>query len=129
MICGAFCLAFGSLRASTNLHQAILKNCLRSPMSFYDTTPLGRIVNRFAKDIDVIDTIIPRNLDAWGKCTINVMATVIMISYATPLFMAVIFPLGIFYFFVQVPANCLGTPVLLTCVVWHCWPLCMPPVA
>ena len=102
MYVGALLLAIGALRASTYLHEAILSNCMRSPMSFYDTTPVGRIVNRFSKDIDVVDTIIPRNMDAWIKCTIHVLATVFVISFSTPLFLAVILPLGIIYYVVQV---------------------------
>ncbi|XP_003391152.3 PREDICTED: multidrug resistance-associated protein 1-like [Amphimedon queenslandica] len=45
----SFSLAIGSLKASVKLHDGMLSNILRSPMSFFDTTPLGRILNRFSK--------------------------------------------------------------------------------
>ena len=40
---------WGSMQASRIMHQQLLSNILRVPMSFFDTTPIGRIVNRFAK--------------------------------------------------------------------------------
>ena len=48
-------VALGGTRASrVMLHQAMYR-VLRTPMSFFDTTPLGRIINRFSKDVDVMD--------------------------------------------------------------------------
>src|SRR5699024_8732222 len=46
----------GNLRASSTLHWKLMSSVVHAPMHFFDTTPLGRIVNRFAKDIDVLDT-------------------------------------------------------------------------
>lgn len=43
--------AFGAITAARKLHENLLMNILRSPMSFFDTTPIGRIINRFSKDI------------------------------------------------------------------------------
>ncbi|KAK2805805.1 hypothetical protein FQN50_006081 [Emmonsiellopsis sp. PD_5] len=44
----------GTNASKTMLHRAITR-VLRAPMSFFDTTPLGRIVNRFSKDINTMD--------------------------------------------------------------------------
>ena len=48
-------VAYGALQASRRLHEALLSNVLKCPMSFFDTTPLGRIINRFSKDVDTMD--------------------------------------------------------------------------
>lgn len=45
---------FGTTASKTLLRQAVTKT-LRAPMSFFDTTPLGRITNRFSRDVDVMD--------------------------------------------------------------------------
>ena len=51
----AAAVAYGAIRASKTLHEALLSNIMRCPMSFFDTTPLGRIINRFSKDVDTMD--------------------------------------------------------------------------
>jgi ABC-type multidrug transport system fused ATPase/permease subunit len=45
---------FGTTASKGMLRQAITR-VLRAPMSFFDTTPLGRITNRFSRDVDVMD--------------------------------------------------------------------------
>lgn len=45
----------GSLRASRDIHQALLHNIMRAKGRFFDSTPLGRIMNRFSKDLEAID--------------------------------------------------------------------------
>ena len=55
-------ITFSTIQASLQLHNGLLNSIIRSPMSFFDTTPIGRIVNRFSKDIDEIDIILPLNI-------------------------------------------------------------------
>ncbi|CAK7197677.1 ATP-binding cassette transporter yor1 [Sporothrix eucalyptigena] len=45
---------FGTRSSKVMLRRAIGR-VLRAPMSFFDTTPLGRITNRFSRDVDVMD--------------------------------------------------------------------------
>lgn len=35
---------------------------MRWPMELFDITPIGRVVNRFSKDVDTCDTTLPLNL-------------------------------------------------------------------
>ncbi|OCL11568.1 hypothetical protein AOQ84DRAFT_229156 [Glonium stellatum] len=53
-IFSVFLSVYGTKAGKVMLHRAI-NRVLRAPMSFFDTTPLGRITNRFSKDIDVMD--------------------------------------------------------------------------
>ncbi|PWU84298.1 multidrug resistance protein A [Trypanosoma cruzi] len=42
-------------QGSRNLHRLILRSVSIGTMQYFDTTPLGRIVNRFSRDVDCID--------------------------------------------------------------------------
>lgn len=48
-------LSFLGTNSSKVMLQQAMTQVLRAPMSFFDTTPLGRITNRFSKDVDVMD--------------------------------------------------------------------------
>ncbi|XP_075072065.1 ATP-binding cassette sub-family C member 2 [Mixophyes fleayi] len=98
---GAFLVAAGTVRAARLLHTQLLRNILHTPMHFFDTTPTGRIVNRFAKDIFTVDETIPMSFRSWIGCILGVISTLVLICIATPIFAAVIVPLAIFYYFVQ----------------------------
>jgi ABC-type multidrug transport system fused ATPase/permease subunit len=55
-------VAKGGLEASRKLHHRMLDNILKSPMVFFETTPMGRFLNRFGKDVDLVDRSIPFSL-------------------------------------------------------------------
>lgn len=101
VLTGSLGLSKGAVRASRQLHTSLLVRVLHSPMTFFDTTPIGRIVNRFAKDIDVVDATIPGTLRSWINCLLQVLSTMFVICFSFPTFFVILVPLAIFYYLIQ----------------------------
>ncbi|KAM6951721.1 ATP-binding cassette sub-family C member 3 isoform 2-T2 [Aplochiton taeniatus] len=97
----SFTLAMGNIGAARKLHFALLDNKLHTPQSFYDTTPLGRVINRFSKDIYVIDEALPATVLMFLGTLFFSVSTLIVIVSSTPIFAVVIAPLAFIYIFVQ----------------------------
>lgn len=98
----ALITAYSSIRASRYLHDKMLASIMRSPLSFFDTTPIGRIINRFSRDIETIDSILPETIQSWMITFLGVMATVFILCYSTPIFLAVAVPVAVLYYIIQV---------------------------
>lgn len=98
----SLCMSIGGILASRYLHQSMLYDVLRSPMSFFEKTPSGNLVNRFAKEMDTIDSVIPSIIRMFMGSMFTVMGACIIILISTPLVAAIIPFLGLLYFFVQV---------------------------
>ena len=109
---GGLALFLGTVRAGRVLHKGFLRNILQSPLTFFDTTPAGRILNRFGKDIDVLDTLIAQHVSWWLQCVLGVINTPIVIGYSTPWFLTVAVPLAIIYMALQVGKMNYDTPRL-----------------
>ncbi|KRJ97649.1 uncharacterized protein Dyak_GE18601, isoform D [Drosophila yakuba] len=94
-------LSLGCVYSARFMHNVLLHGTLRWPMEMFDITPLGRIVNRFSKDVDTIDNTLPLNLRVVILQLFAVLATIVVISLSTPIFLAVIVPIAFLYYFAQ----------------------------
>ena len=95
-------LANRAVAASRVLHHRMLSAVLRAPLAFFETTPAGRILNRFSRDIETVDTLLPELMESWLVSAFDVLATVAILLYSTPIFLAIAVPLTVLYYFAQV---------------------------
>jgi ABC-type multidrug transport system fused ATPase/permease subunit len=80
----------------------MLTAIMHSTMQFFESTPIGRIINRFSKDMYSVEFILPISFKDFAYCILDVITTVIIISISTPLFATIVVPLFIVYFVIQV---------------------------
>lgn len=92
---------FCSIEASRKLHERMANAIFRSPMSFFDTTPTGRILNRFSSDIYRVDEVLARTFNMLFVNLARSGFTLVVISVSTPAFIALILPLSFAYYFIQ----------------------------
>ncbi|KAB8337215.1 hypothetical protein FH972_021517 [Carpinus fangiana] len=89
---------FGTEASKVMLHRAIV-SVLRAPMSFFDTTPLGRITNRFSKDIDTMDNLLSESI-RFFCLTMGMILSVFILIIAYYYFFAVaLVPLLVVFLF------------------------------
>ena len=93
---------FWALNAAKSLHNSMLYSILRSTMEFFESTPTGRIINRFSKDLDASDRTIPESFKSLLRCMFHVISTVLLISVSTPWFLTTLVPVVTIYLLVQV---------------------------
>ena len=89
---------WGSLRASQELHARLLQTVTRAKIQFFDTTPLGQLMNRFSKDIEAIDQdVSPTAVGVLG-CLASLISIIVLISVITPGFLIAGFFISLIYF-------------------------------
>ena len=87
----SYALAFTRVvGAASRIHHQMLHRVLRAPKSFYDTTPLGMLLNLFSKDMDTLDELLPVSLSGLTKCVTIVGTALIVSTVAAPAVLVVI---------------------------------------
>ncbi|CAF0762037.1 unnamed protein product [Brachionus calyciflorus] len=88
-----FLFVFMYTKAAANLHENLLHSILRCGMQFFESTPIGRILNRFAKDMESTEIKIPDNFKNFTRNLFNVLSILTVILITAPLFSIGLLPI------------------------------------
>jgi ATP-binding cassette subfamily C (CFTR/MRP) protein 1 len=88
-----------SLRSATLLHNTSMKRVLSGPLAtFFDVTPVGRLINRFSKDQDSIDSALPSFLAELIESIIFLLSIVVLCAIYAPIFLVAMVPLSVIFY-------------------------------
>ncbi|XP_022093403.1 LOW QUALITY PROTEIN: multidrug resistance-associated protein 4-like [Acanthaster planci] len=87
--------------AASCLHNQMFRSIIRAPMQFFDTNPVGRVLNRFAKDIGFMDELLPATFTDFLQIMVLTVSTVIVISVFNPFCLTFTVPIFIVFIFTR----------------------------
>ena len=85
-------MTVGTLRAADAIHQSLLHRIMRLPMSFFDSNPTGRIMNRFTKDTEDIDQLLPSTWNTVLLMSVQFVFSIVAICIVAPSVVVVVVP-------------------------------------
>ncbi|NXB70326.1 MRP7 protein, partial [Donacobius atricapilla] len=97
----AFLFAYGALRAAGVIHNRLLQRVLKATVTFFDTTPTGRILNRFSSDLYCVDDSLPFILNIFLANIYGLLGMLVIMTYGLPWIGLVLLPLAVVYFLIQ----------------------------
>ncbi|KAG1678447.1 Multidrug resistance-associated protein 1 [Nymphon striatum] len=97
---GIFSFTIGAIAATKKTHNLMLDNIMKAPMFIFDTTPIGRILNRFSRDVNAMDTTLIIETEKLILLIWRIIGSIIIICLNLPLFTIVAVIMITFYCFV-----------------------------
>lgn len=96
-------ITFGGLNAAQSLHHNMLSTVLKAPIpTFFDINPKGRILNRFSKDQNTVDSGLPFMLNSVMKLFFSLAGTFAALTYSFPAFFVLVLPFTAIYICLQI---------------------------
>uniref|UniRef100_A0A3P9QDA4 ATP-binding cassette sub-family C member 10 n=1 Tax=Poecilia reticulata TaxID=8081 RepID=A0A3P9QDA4_POERE len=97
----AFLFAYGVICAASAIHNRLLDRVLQATVTFFDVTPLGRILNRFSSDLYSVDDSLPFILNILLANVFGLLGMLVVISYGLPWVLVPLLPLALLYYRTQ----------------------------
>ena len=95
-ICTFLCIAsqvISNLVSSKQMHENLVTSVIMSICSWFDATPIGRIVNRFGQDISAVDSNLIQSIYAFVRCVLETFQIVAVITYTLPILLLPFIPI------------------------------------
>uniref|UniRef100_A0A8D2LQ35 Cystic fibrosis transmembrane conductance regulator n=1 Tax=Varanus komodoensis TaxID=61221 RepID=A0A8D2LQ35_VARKO len=89
------------VNASQNLHNNMFQSILKAPVVFFDTNPIGRILNRFTKDIGHLDDLLPLTFLDLMQTLLQICSVVTVAISVIPWILIPLVPLLILFIFLR----------------------------
>ncbi|KAK7871844.1 hypothetical protein R5R35_006438 [Gryllus longicercus] len=96
-----FVFTKATLHASTRIHNKLFNKIIHCPMLFFETTPIGRIQNLFARDMDEVDVRLPFTVESIMQNLLIVFFAILLICLVFPWFIIPMAFLGGVYYFMS----------------------------
>ena len=96
-----FAWALASLAAANSLHLALFSATLHTRLAFFDTTPLGRVIQRFTKDTETLDNTLVQSVSSVVSFGLLLLGTIVVMAWVMPVLMPCLVPIGALYYYVQ----------------------------
>ncbi|XP_042864040.1 multidrug resistance-associated protein 5-like isoform X6 [Penaeus japonicus] len=90
-----------TLKASSSMHDQVFVKVFQSPMSFFDTTPSGRIINIFSRDMDEVDVRVPMTMETFLQNIWLIASSLVFVCLVFPHFLPFLVVLAILFLFIR----------------------------
>jgi ATP-binding cassette subfamily C (CFTR/MRP) protein 1 len=87
----------GGVKAGTRLFENLLGGVMHAPMRFFDTSPQGRILNRFTSDTSAVDNSMPSSLGQFLTSLIGIFASLLPVIWTQPPTLILFLPAVLLY--------------------------------
>lgn len=89
------------IKAGKRMHDEMLRSVLRSPIRFFDSTPVGRILQRFSRDVESVDIYLQWSFVSVVHSILQVIVSLFLILFLIPWMIVIIVPVMLLYYRVQ----------------------------
>ena len=103
---------FASARLSLTVHTSALTNVFNAPMSWFEATKVGRLINRFSSDLGKLDWSVLDNVMGFVWSLSSALAMLLLVVLYSWYSLLVFGPLLVLYYFMQRTCVALTVPLL-----------------
>ncbi|XP_072883242.1 ATP-binding cassette sub-family C member 4 isoform X2 [Hemitrygon akajei] len=89
------------VNASQDLHNKMFTSIIKAPVLFFDKNPIGRILNRFSKDVGHLDDLLPYTFMDFFQIFLQILSVIAVAVSVIPWILIPITPLVIIFFFLR----------------------------